>query len=367
MEFVIEAKEGKARTGRISTKHGTLETPNFIPVATQATVKSLSSEKLHQMEIQAILCNTYHLYLQPGHKLVEKSGQLHNFMNWHKPIFTDSGGYQVFSLSHISKIDDEKIVFQSHIDNSKHTFTPEKSIEIQESLGADIIFAFDQCIDFNSDYPTAKKSVERTHAWALRCLAAHKTDQALYGIVQGGQFEDLRRESAKFISSLPFPGYGLGSLFGNPKEKSLQVMKWMMEELPEEKPKHFLGLGAIEDIFEGVALGADTFDCVLPTRLARQGYIFTSEGNIKNKWRYRVTTKKNSEDFTPLDKNCSCSVCKMYTKAYLHHLFKSKELSAYSLVTEHNLFFFNTLMKKIREAIRAGKFTAMKERWLKEN
>lgn len=364
MDFKIKSKEGKARTGEIITEHGILETPNFIPVATQATVKAISSETLNKMEIQAVLCNTYHLYLRPGEELIQKLGGLHKFMGWKKPMFTDSGGFQVFSLAEISKIDDDKVVFRSHLDQSKHELTPEKSIEIQEKLGADIIFTFDECIPFESDYEIAKKSMERTHAWAQRCLAAHKTNQALFGIIQGGKFEDLRRQSAQFISSLNFPGYGLGSIFGEPKEETLEVVKWVMEELPEEKPKHMLGIGAVEDIFNGVELGADTFDCVLPTRLARAGYIFTSEGNLKNKWRYRITNAQYKEDQGPLDKNCRCDVCQNYSRAYVRHLFKTDELLAFGLATEHNLWFFNNLMKEIREAISAGKFKEMKERWL---
>ncbi|MCK4589795.1 MAG: tRNA guanosine(34) transglycosylase Tgt [Nanoarchaeota archaeon] len=364
MDFKIKNKEGQARTGEIITEHGILETPNFIPVATQATVKALSSETLSKIGIQAVLCNTYHLYLRPGEELIQKLGGLHKFMGWHKPMFTDSGGFQVFSLAEISKIDDDKVVFRSHLDKSKHELTPEKSIEIQEKLGADIIFTLDECIPFESDYETAKKSVERTHKWAEQCLKAHKTNQALFGIIQGGKFEDLRRQSAKFISSLNFPGYGLGSIFGEPKEETLKVIQYMMEELPEDKPKHLLGIGAVEDIFNGVELGVDTFDCVLPTRLARAGYIFTSEGNLKDKWRYRITNAQYTGDQGPLDKNCKCDVCKNYSKAYLRHLFKTNELLAYSLATEHNLWFFNNLMKEIREAISQQKFQELKKKWL---
>ncbi|MBW2963389.1 tRNA guanosine(34) transglycosylase Tgt [Candidatus Woesearchaeota archaeon] len=364
MDFKIKSKEGRARVGEIITAHGIIETPEFIPVATQATVKAVSSEILEKIGVQAVLANTYHLYLRPGTDVVEKFGGLHKFMGWSKPMFTDSGGFQVFSLCDIRDVDEDGVIFCSHLDKSKHSLTPEKSIEIQEKLGADIIFTLDECIPFESDYETAKKSVERTHKWAKRCLEAHKSKQALFGIVQGGKFEDLRRESAKFIGGLGFDGYGLGSIFGEPKEETLKVIGWMMEELPEEKPKHLLGIGAVEDIFNGVEMGVDTFDCVLPTRLARVGYIFTSEGNLKSKWRYRITNAQYKGDMGKLDKNCGCSVCQRYSRAYLYHLFKTNELLAYALATEHNLWFFNNLMREIRSAISNGKFKEMKEKWL---
>jgi len=366
VEFRITAKDGKARAGELFTEHGMIETPNFIPVATKGTIKSLSQDILDKMEIQALLCNTYHLFLRPGEKLIARQGGLHKFMSWSKPLFTDSGGFQVFSLNDNLKIDDEKVIFRSCIDNSQHIFTPERAIQIQHDLGADIIFAFDECLHFDSDYETVQKSLQRTHAWAERCLAEHTIlggKQTLYGVVQGGQYEDLRRESAKFIADLGFLGFGLGSIFGKPKQKVYDIINWMMEELPEEKPKHLLGIGAVEDIFNGVELGVDTFDCVLPTRLARMAYVFTSEGNEITKWRYRVTNNKYREDLGPLDENCECSVCKRFTRSYIHNLFRNQELLAYSLVTEHNLSFFNQLMKTIREAIRVGKFKEIKEKW----
>lgn len=366
MQFKIKSKEGKARAGELITAHGTIETPNFIPVATQATVKALSSETLEKIGVQAVLCNTYHLYLRPGADLISKFGGLHKFMGWSKPIFTDSGGFQIFSLKDgLCSVDEDKVCFKSHIDQSKHHFTPEKAIEIQEKLGADIIFTFDECIPFESDYETAKASMEKTHRWAKQCLKAHKSKQALFGIVQGGKFKELRQESARFMAKLKFSGFGLGSIFGEPKTETLKVLKWMMQELPEEKPKHLLGIGAVEDLFSGVELGVDTFDCVLPTRLARVGYIFTSEGNLKTRWRYRITNAKFKEDKKPLDKNCKCGVCQRYSRAYLYHLFKADELLAYSLATEHNLWFFNNLMKQIREAIAKKKFKDLKKKWLK--
>jgi len=364
MDFKIKSREGKARVGEIITSHGVIRTPNFIPVATQATVKAAGSEVLEKIGVQGIICNTYHLHLRPGSELIERLGGLHKFMDWNGAMMTDSGGFQVFSLGDIRKIREDGVEFRSHLDKSKQFLSPEKSIEIQEKLGADIIFTFDECIPFESSYEEAKKSVERTHAWAKRCLAAHKSKQALFGVVQGGKFEDLRRESARFVSSLGFEGFALGSIFGEPKEESSEAIKWMMEELPEEKPKHLFGIGTVEDIFNGVSLGVDTFDCVLPTRLARAGYIFTSEGDLSSKWRYRITNAFFKEDSGKLDKNCKCGVCSRYSRAYLHHLFKTKELLAYSLATEHNLWFFNNLMREIRSAISAGKFEEMKEKWL---
>lgn len=367
--FKILHKKNILRRGIIKTNHGTINTPGFIPVATQGTIKSLISQQLEEIGLEAILCNTYHLYLRPGEKIIKKLGGLHQFINWPKPILTDSGGFQVFSLNkELVSIDDERICFKSHLDYSRHFFAPEKAIKIQEDLRGDIIFALDECVPFESDYSKAKKSMERTHAWAMRCLKAFKNrnKQALFGIVQGGRFKDLRKKSAKFISSLDFSGYGLGSFF-DAKKESLKVLKWTLEELPEDRPRHLLGVGSIEDIFNAVELGIDTFDCVLPTRLARVGYIFINPpaGNLKNKFRYRITNASFKEDKKPLDKNCSCPVCQNYSRAYLRHLFKARELSAYSLATCHNLYFFNNLMKMTRKAIEENKFGELRKKWLK--
>ncbi|PIN74341.1 tRNA guanosine(34) transglycosylase Tgt [Candidatus Woesearchaeota archaeon CG10_big_fil_rev_8_21_14_0_10_45_16] len=369
--FEITSKDDSARTGIIKTAHGVLETPAFIPVATRAAIKGLSSLQLEDIGYQAVLANTYHLYLKPGDKTVANLGGLHGFMAWDKVIFTDSGGFQVFSLDgRLSKADDDGVDFKSYIDNSKHRFTPEKSMQIQDNLGADIIFTFDECIHFDDDHERTKQAMGRTHAWTLRCLAEHQRLQsktALFGIVQGGKYKDLREESARFISSLPFPGYGIGGIFGDPSKEIHEVVKHTMQFLPEDKPKHMLGIGSVEDIFDYVGCGADTFDCVLPTRLARLGYFFIrpeSGGAIQNKFRARISNVKFKEDSSPLDENCSCLVCRKYSKAYIYHLFKVKELLFYSLMTYHNLAFFFRLLEEVRKSIKEERFLEFKQEWL---
>ena len=366
-------KHTKARTGTISTPHGQIRTPAFIPVATQAAIKGLSPAQMHEIGFDALLCNTYHLYLRPGEKIVKKIGGLHSFMNWNKPIFTDSGGFQVFSLNEgMCQVNDDCVEFKSHIDQSKHIFTPEKSMQIQHYLGADLIFSFDECLDINADYETTKKSLARTHAWELRSLKAFKKlnkdkKQALYGIVQGGRFKDLREESAKFVASLPFDAVAIGSIFGDPKEESQKLVAHALKFLPEGKAKHLLGIGGVDDLFAYVEMGLDTFDCVLPTRLARVGYIFIrpeSGGRIKNKFRYRVLNEKFKEDKNPLDKNCGCYTCKNFSRAYIRHLFKAEELLAYTLATYHNLWFFQNLMKEMRESIEKDGFKELKKKWM---
>ena len=366
-------KHTKARTGTISTPHGQIRTPAFIPVATQAAIKGLSPAQMHEIGFDALLCNTYHLYLRPGEKIVKKIGGLHSFMNWNKPIFTDSGGFQVFSLNEgMCQVNDDCVEFKSHIDQSKHIFTPEKSMQIQHYLGADLIFSFDECLDINADYETTKKSLARTHAWELRSLKAFKKlnkdkKQALYGIVQGGRFKDLREESAKFVASLPFDAVAIGSIFGDPKEESQKLVAHALKFLPEGKAKHLLGIGGVDDLFAYVEMGLDTFDCVLPTRLARVGYIFIrpeSGGRVKNKFRYRVLNEKFKEDKSPLDKHCKCYVCKNFSRAYIRHLFKAEELLAYTLATYHNLWFFQNLMKEMRESIEKDGFKELKKKWM---
>jgi queuine tRNA-ribosyltransferase len=371
--FEIKKKLGQARTGIIKTAHGEIKTPAFIPVATKATVKALTPTQLNEIGFDAILSNTYHLYLQPGAETIEKLGGLQKISGWHKPMFTDSGGFQVFSLNDgLCKVDDNKVTFKSHIDSSKHEFTPEKSMQIQRKLGADLIFAFDQCLDINADYETTKESLARTHAWEERSLTEFKKlnvdqKQALYGIVQGGRFKDLREESAKFIAALDFDALSIGSIFGDPKEESFALVEHAMKFLPEEKTKHLLGIGAVEDIFNYVSLGLDTFDCVLPTRLARQGIVFfrpESGGTEANKFRYQITKTIFKEDIQPIDNNCECYVCKNFSRGYIHHLFKAKELLGYTLVTYHNLYFFKKLMDEIRDSIEDGTFAELKGKWL---
>jgi len=365
-------KHSHARTGIITTPHGTIHTPAFIPVATQAAIKGLSPAQMHEIGFDALLCNTYHLYLRPGEKTIRKVGGLHTFMGWNKPIFTDSGGFQVFSLNDgRCKVSDDCVEFKSHIDQSKHLFTPEKSMQIQRDLGADLIFAFDECLDINADYETTKKSLARTHSWELRSLKVFQKlnkdkKQALYGIVQGGRFKELREESAKFVASLPFDAVAIGSIFGDPKEESQKLVAHTMKFLPESKTKHLLGIGGVDDLFTYVSMGLDTFDCVLPTRLGRVGYIFIrpeSGGRVKNKFRYRVLNEKFKDDKAPLDKNCLCYVCKNFSRAYVRHLFKAEELLAYSLATYHNLWFFQNLMREIRESIEKDRFKELKKKW----
>ena len=363
-----------ARTGIISTPHGKIHTPAFIPVATQATVKALTPQQIHEIGFDAILCNTYHLYLRPGAGTVQKLGGLPKFMAWNKPTFTDSGGFQVFSLNgNLCTVNDDCVEFKSHIDASKHMFTPEKSMQIQRKLGADIVFAFDQCLEITADEETTKKSLIRTHAWEVRSLKEFTKlnkdhQQALYGIVQGGRFKKLREESAKFVASLPFEGMGIGSIFGDPKEESKQLVKHALKFLPYEKPKHLLGIGAVDDLFTYTELGIDTFDCVLPTRLARQGYIFIgpeSGGRLKNKYKYRITHSRFKNDSSPLDKHCGCYVCTNFSKAYVRHLFKANELLFHTLTTYHNLFFFQKLMEQIRKAIENGALMKLRKQWIR--
>lgn len=367
--FTITHRDGQARTGILKTSHGEIHTPCFVPLATQGSVKAMFPALLDQIGFDSVMCNTYHLYLQPGAETIQKLGGLHSFIGYPKPLWTDSGGFQVFSLKDC-KISENGVTFRSHIDASLHTLTPEKAIQIQQQLGADIIFTFDHCLAHDSEYTVAQEAMERTHRWAQRCLTQlhqHKTDQMLYGIIQGGKYPDLRKESAQFIASLPFDGFGMGSLFGDPKEETQKIAQAMMDILPEEKPKHFLGIGSIDDFFYYVEMGGDTFDCVLPTRLGRIGYVFLrpeSGGNKENKFRMRITNTQFQNDKSPIDKHCGCYTCKTFSRAYLRHLWKAHELSFYTLTTYHNLYFFYTLMQEMRTAIEKGKFKQLKKKWL---
>ncbi len=369
-KFAITHRDSHARTGLLTTSHGTIKTPAFVPLATQGAIKGLSFQQLQEISFQSVMCNTYHLYLRPGAAIIERLGGLHHFIGWNKPIWTDSGGFQVFSLKNC-KVNEDGVVFYSHIDNSKHLFTPEKAIQVQQQLGADIIFTFDHCISHDSDYQAAKEAMERTHRWAQRCLAEfqkNKSGQALYGIIQGGKYPALRQESATFIASLPFASYGMGSLFGDPKEETQQIAAVMMDLLPKEKPKHFLGIGSVDDLFYYVEMGGDTFDCVLPTRLGRVGYVFLSPaggGTIGNKFRMRITLEHLKDDARPIDLSCSCYVCSHFSRAYLRHLYKAKELLFYTLTSYHNLWFFQKLMEEMHKAIEEQKFKELKEKWLR--
>lgn len=349
---------GHARAGILRTPHGDCLTPMFMPVGTQATVKGVPPRDLADLGSMMILSNTYHLYLRPGDGLVARRGGLHRFMNWPGPILTDSGGFQVFSLSEMRKIDDDGVTFRSHIDGSMHRFTPEKSISIQENLGADVIMCFDECPP-----PTDREynliALKRTHAWAARCREAHVTDQALFGIVQGGIFRELREESARFIQSLDFPGYAIGGLaVGESKDDMNQVIGWMHDVLPKEKPRYLMGVGDPRDLVRGVARGVDMFDCVLPTRLARHGAAFTHDGRIN------MRNKTHEEDDRPIDGECDCYTCRTFTRAYIRHLLHVEEMLGLYLMSIHNLAFLLNLMRQIRAAIVNHAFEAFAVKFL---
>jgi queuine tRNA-ribosyltransferase len=352
-EFTVTARAGRARTGVFHTPHGDLITPVFAPVGTQAAVKTLTPEQVRELGATLVLANTYHLYLRPGDDLVREMGGLHSFMQWPGPMLTDSGGFQVFSLADSRKIDDDGVTFKSHIDGSLHRFTPEKSIQIQENLGADIIMAFDECSDPNNRAYTAK-AMERTHGWAERCLAAKtRPDQALFGIVQGGVDPDLRTASAKFIASLPFPGIAIGGLsVGETKAEMYATLDLVTPLLPEDKPRYLMGVGTPEDLIEGVARGVDIFDCVLPTRLARHNAAFSPEGRLN------LMNAAYARDKRPIDETCDCYTCRTFTRAYLRHLIVAKETLAGTLLSIHNLRALIRLMETIRLAIQDGTFEA---------
>ncbi len=351
--FEIEAEEGgtAARTGTFHTPHGRVQTPVFAPVGTQATVKAMRPSDLEALGATLILSNTYHLYLRPGDELVGDLGGLHSFMQWNGPILTDSGGFQVFSLSDTRKIDDDGVTFQSHHDGSYHRFTPEKSIAIQENLGADVIMMFDECPP-PDDYDYVKQSLKRTHPWAERCVAAKtRGDQALFGIVQGGIFPDLREESARFLLEMNLPGYAIGGLaVGESKADMYATLDVVEPILPREKPRYLMGVGKPEDLVEGVRRGIDMFDCVMPTRNARNGHLFVTGGVIK------IRNAKHKTDTTPLDPHCDCYTCQNYSKSYLHHLERCNEILGARLNTIHNLRYYQRLMESIRKAIDEDRF-----------
>ena len=400
MEFKIikKSKISKARLGQIKTKNGVIETPCLVPVATQAVIKTLTSEEAQQTKSQILICNTYHLHLRPGEEIVAKSGGLHKFMNWKAPLMTDSGGFQVFSLGFgkdfgtgkifnpvrnkppqaaaavplvgrisngvkitegqqpkLLKITEEGVFFRSFIDGRQIFLGPKESMKIQEKLGADIIFVFDECTSPIADYKYTKKSLEKTNKWAKICLEEKKQTslpagrQALFGIVQGGKFKDLRIESAKFIGSLPFDGFGIGGEFGDNKKIMNKMLRWVIKELPEEKPRHLLGIGYLEDIPNIIKSGIDTFDCNVPTHYARRGIAFTSIGKLN------LAQIKFISDKNPTDKNCECFVCQNYTRSYISHLLRANEITALKLITFHNLYYFNTFVENMRNQIKQGK------------
>lgn len=382
-----KSKKSRARLGRLATPHGTIETPAFVGVATQATVKTLNSDEVPATGTQLLICNTFHLHLKPGEDVVKKSKGLHSFMNWDRPLMTDSGGFQVFSLGFgidygTGKILKEKngatikvgtqpkniritedgVYFRSPVDGRQLFIGPKESIRIQEKLGADIVLAFDECTSPIADYEYNKKALERTHRWAQICLKTKKSKQALYGIVQGGKFKDQRIESARFIGSLPFDGFGIGGEFGDSKKTMMEMLRWTLTELPEEKPRHLLGIGHLEDIPLIIKEGVDTFDCIVPTHYARHGYAFISQKskgksqNLETAKHARLNLEKSEfkKDLGPLDKNCSCPVCQNYSRSYIHHLLKAKEITALRLLTLHNLHYFNAFVGQLRIQIKKG-------------
>ncbi|MGQ9500942.1 MAG: tRNA guanosine(34) transglycosylase Tgt [Anaerolineae bacterium] len=358
-ELVKEDTRCAARAGIIHTPHGDIPTPVFAPVGTQATVKTMTPRDLRALGATLILSNTYHLYLRPGAELIAQLGGLHRFMGWDGPILTDSGGYQVFSLQALRHVDDEGVVFRSHIDGSTHLFTPEKVIAIQEQLGADIIMPLDECTT-PRDYAYNAQALARTHRWAERCLAAkRRTDQALYGIVQGGIFQDLRLQSAHFLRTLDFPGYAIGGLsVGETKAEMHQVLEWLHPELPRERPRYLMGVGSPEDLFECVARGIDQFDCVLPTRMARNGAVLTRRGRIN------LRNAQYAADPMPIEDGCTCYTCSTFSRAYLRHLIMADEITGLYLTTLHNLHFILDLMRRIRQSILDGTFVEFKRAFL---
>jgi queuine tRNA-ribosyltransferase len=352
--FQLHAKENRARAGTFHTPHGILETPIFAPVGTQATVKALTPAQVKDLGATLVLANTYHLYLRPGDDLVAEMGGLHHFMQWDGPILTDSGGFQVFSLTRINKIDDDGVTFKSHIDGSTHRFTPEKSIQIQENLGADIIMAFDQCPE-PYDRVGVEAAVARTHAWLARCAAAKtRSDQALFGIVQGGIHADLRKQSAAFITSLDLPGYAIGGLaVGESKDEMHTMIELLDSCLPENKPRYLMGVGTPQDLIHGVMRGVDMFDCVMPTRMARNEAVFLRNGD-----RLNLRNTPFARDPRPIDENCACYTCQHFTRAYLRHLVIAKEMLSATLLSIHNLYTLVHLAKAMRAAIVEGQFEA---------
>jgi len=352
--------DSPARLGELLTPHGVVSTPVFMPVGSQATVKAVTPDQLREIGIKMVLSNTYHLYLRPGIDIVRKMGGLHRFMDWDRAILTDSGGFQIFSLSRLREITDEGVKFRSHIDGSEHFITPESDMQFQEDLGADVIMALDVCPAFQDSPDKVMEATQRTHRWAERCLAAHqRPDQALFGIVQGGFNPDWRRESARFLASLDFPGYAIGGLsLGEPKELTGKMIDITTPLLPENKPRYLMGVGSPEDILNGVELGIDMFDSVLPTRVARNGALYTSRGrlNIRNAmWK---------DSTSPVDPTCNCYSCHHFSAAYLHHLFRAEELLAYTLATVHNLQFMHNFMEKLRESLSLGSFKDFKNDFL---
>ncbi len=399
LSFEISARDAdtRARAGLIHTTHGPVETPVFMPVGTRGTVKSLTPGEVREAGAQIILGNTYHLYLQPGHELIARMGGLHRFMGWHGPILTDSGGFQVFSLVYggiadevkgrrpsqqaqlkpgMVKVTENGVIFRSYIDGSKHLFTPERSIEIQKGIGADIILCFDELPPFRAGYDYTARSLERTHRWEARCLAFHRQtlggaglafaapnpDQALFGIVHGGVFENLRQASAEYLGAMGFDGLCIGGSLGKDKQQINEVVDMTVPHMPDALPRHLLGIGDVDDLIEGVARGIDMFDCVSPTRLGRHGAALVRDPS--RKWRLNVLNAALRDDAGPLDAQCRCATCRSYSRAYLHHLFRAQELLGIRLLSLHNVAFLCDLMAEIRASIREGRFGELRRAWL---
>ncbi len=358
--LIKSCPHSKARAGELLTPHGTVATPVFLPVGSQGAVKTLTPEEVEDIGVAMILANTYHLYLRPGIDTIEKMGGLHKFMAWDRAILTDSGGYQVFSLASLRRVSDDGVIFRSHIDGSQHLITPELVIQFQEALGSDIIMVLDECPAHDDSFEKVSRAMNRTHQWAERCLKAQKrSDQALYAIVQGGVFPQLRHQSAEYLTALGFPGYAIGGLsLGEPKKVTLAITEETVALLPENKPRYLMGIGSPEDLLEGIARGVDIFDSVLPTRVARNGALFTQQGrqNIGNAAYHQLEQ--------PIDPDCDCYTCRTFSAAYLHHLFGCAELLAYRLATIHNLHFISNLMRKVRSAILDGTFNSFKDNFL---
>jgi len=365
-KFTLEKKDTRtqARAGLIQTAHGEIQTPIFMPVGTQATVKCMSPEELVEIGSQIILCNTYHLYLRPGESIIKRAGGLHGFMNWKKPILTDSGGFQVFSLSDLRKVREDGVEFKSHLDGSKHYLSPEKAIQIEMDLGADIIMSLDECVPYPAEKEYARKSLEMTTRWAARCKeewqkqldAEPLTHSALYGICQGGMYPELRIESARQLVDLDFPGYSIGGLsVGESVPMMMEMLEASISQLPEEKPRYFMGLGSPLELFQCIERGVDMFDCVLPTRNARNGTVFTAHGKLV------VRNGAYAEDFKPMDDECDCYACRNYTRAYIRHLIWAGEILGFRLCTLHNLYFLLKLVSQIRKSIQEDRFSEYKQ------
>jgi queuine tRNA-ribosyltransferase len=350
-EIIKKDSFSKARLGRVETDHGSFTTPAFLPVGTQGSVKSLTPEELVEIGVEAILGNTYHLYLRPGHETIGRLGGLHAFIHWERPILTDSGGFQIFSLGSLRKVSEEGVTFQSHLDGSSHFLPPERVMEIQRALGTDIAMVLDECVPYPSPYEYVKASAEQTGRWAKRCLQVKREkDPALFAIVQGGVHRDLREKSAQTLVEMGFQGYAIGGLsVGEPKSMMLDVLEWTIPFLPENTPRYLMGVGTPEDMIHAVILGVDFFDCVLPTRNARNGTLFTSSGKIS------IKQAQYAEDPGPVDDSCACYTCRNYSRAYLRHLYLSKEILSSRLNTIHNLYYYINLFRKIKEAIQENR------------